>query len=221
MKNIAIVTLATGEYNKFIDPLYKSIDEKFLPNHNRKIFVFSDVDKNGYYHIDALPWPLNTLLKTFYLNRIKSELSNFDYIYNIDSDCLVHSEITEEILYPEDCLVAPLHPLIRKTENSFETNPLSTAYVDNGLNRPYFQACFFGGYTQSMFNLISTLNKNIKTDMDNRIIAKWHDESHINKYLVDHPPKILDGGYAYPDPNRWPNTWAFSPKIIHYNNNSK
>jgi hypothetical protein len=61
------------------------------------------------------------------------------------------------------------------------------------------------------------LDFNIRVDLKNRIIAKWYDESHMNKYFIENPPKKLHGGYAFPDPNRWPNQFSFKQKIIHYN----
>ena len=35
-------------------------------------------------------------------------------------------------------------------------------------------------------------------DKKNGIIAKWHDESHMNRWRIDNPPtKVLDCGYCY------------------------
>ena len=36
-------------------------------------------------------------------------------------------------------------------------------------------------------------------DFDNNIIAVWHDESHINRYFIDHKPTVvLTPSYCYP-----------------------
>ena len=217
---IAVITMATGEYVKLVPPLCKSIREKFLPNHDRELVVLSDVPipPEQYVHIDFLPSMLNSLLKPFYIKRVENFLLKCDYVYYIDSDCLVVNPVGEEIF--SDGLAATLHPLKGEDENLFETNELSTACVSNSANLPYYQACFFGGTTKAVLDLATCSQNNIQKDLVNRIVAKWHDESHFNKYLVEHPPKILDGGYAYPDPDEWRGEWPFEPKIVHYNCNS-
>ena len=41
---------------------------------------------------------------------------------------------------------------------------------------------------------------NIYTDLGKNIIAVWHDESHLNRYFVDHKPTvILSPSYCYPE----------------------
>ena len=41
-------------------------------------------------------------------------------------------------------------------------------------------------------------------------MALWHDESHMNWYMAEHPPSlILDPGYAYP----WWKDVPFEQKI--------
>lgn len=41
--------------------------------------------------------------------------------------------------------------------------------------------------------------QNIDIDFNNNIIAIWHDESHLNLYFTQHPPKVLDSSYIYPE----------------------
>ena len=50
----------------------------------------------------------------------------------------------------------------------------------------------------------------IDKDLQNNIIADWHDESHLNRYLIDFPPSaILGTEYCYDDKRG-----KGSPKII-------
>ena len=52
--------------------------------------------------------------------------------------------------------------------------------------------------TIDFIKMNSTLNKNVIQDFKNNTIAIWHDESHLNKYLLNVPCKRLHSGYAHP-----------------------
>lgn len=221
MSNITINIIATGKYVNYLSNLLKSIENKFLPNHHKKIFVFSNILSKGWNFVNELPTPLNALLKPFYINRISKELISFDYIYVIDSDCLVYDTIDEEIFPEDNSLVIPIHPLRREWENPFEENPKSVSYVKDWCGKTYYQSCFFGAKADVILSLLRRMEADTSIDLKNRIISKWYDESYINKYLIDFPVKELHGGYAYPDPERWKINWPFVPKIIHYNKSSQ
>lgn len=47
--------------------------------------------------------------------------------------------------------------------------------------------------------MIRTLSKNIRDDYNRGIVAKAHDESHINAYMRTHPCKILSGELNLPE----------------------
>ena len=51
-----------------------------------------------------------------------------------------------------------------------------------------------------------------------KAIAKWFDESYMNKFLLNKPVKLLSSGYAYPDPKYWHSRPDVEPKIVHQNN---
>ena len=221
---IAIITIATGKYYKHIETLKSSIDKYFLKDHNKTLYLFTDqtcTDSNILSHyIDDLPSPLTTLLRFKYILDIKPELLNFDLIYYIDADCKIVCEINNEI-FPDmtSQLVVAQHPWQKYNSNSYETNPKSTACVIDSKNTHYFQACFFGGYTNDFIKMAEELDKNIRIDLKNNIIAKWRDESHINKYIIENPHKELTPSYCFPY-NHVIHPWEgcnYVPKIIHYN----
>lgn len=54
----------------------------------------------------------------------------------------------------------------------------------------------------------------VNKDLDNDIIAVWHDESHMNRYMIDNPPTLeLSPEYCYPEPELGRHS-QFDPKII-------
>ena len=50
--------------------------------------------------------------------------------------------------------------------------------------------------------MAETLRHNIDADSAENFIAVWHDESHMNRYFVDHPTLMLSRLYAYPQDAR-------------------
>lgn len=207
MEKIAIISIATGKYISLFDNLQKSIFEKFLPNHEKTIFLFTDSDYCQYNNIKIskilhLPWPLNTLLRFHYIDTIIENLKQYDIIYYIDSDIIVHDVIDTEII-PNNLseIVCSEHYWEFKCLHPYENNKNSTAYVDINdikFNPQYCQACFFGSYKDTFLEMTHHLKQNINIDLKNNTISKWHDESHFNKYILDKPKKILKNSYTHP-----------------------
>lgn len=207
MEKIAIVTIATGKYIFLFDELQKSIFEKFLPNYDKTIFLFTDSNYTQSHNIKInkilhLPWPLNTLLRFHYINTIVESLKQYDLIYYIDSDIIVKNTIDKEIFPNNNTeVVVTQHFWEFKCTYPYEDNKKSTAYVDTldaNFDPKYCQACFFGAETNVFLKLSDCLQNNINIDFKNNTIAKWHDESHLNKYILNVPTKILSSSYTHP-----------------------
>ena len=82
----------------------------------------------------------------------------------------------------------------------YERNKNSAAYIAPYEKQPYlyYMGGLNGGEAKAYLNMISTLAQNIRRDYDAGIIARVHDESHINKYFrpihVKSYPRILYAG---------------------------
>lgn len=223
MEKIAILTIATGKYKNYLPELYSGIRKYFLCDNEKQIFLFSDDAKNKYF-LPNLPWPLVTLLRFNYFNQIKEELLKFDLVYYIDADIKINDYITKEI-YPNNHLqiVTAEHYWNFNSSFLYETNQNSTAYVniyDSSFIPRYCQGCFFGASAPTFLKMSHELEKNINVDLKNNIIAKWHDESHLNKYILNNDCKILNREYSYcpEDPSIFPKNSSI--KLIHKNSNS-
>jgi len=200
---IAVVTACIGtKYFENVKTLIESVKFYFL--RDTTIYVFTDLN-----HLDCVgaikihtchvPPPLSALFRYSYLWSIRNILADFDLIYWIDADCEVMKHLTADIIPDYASLVSVAHPWHDMTRGPFETNPASTAFIGGDDYIPYLQGCFQGGETGPFLTMCKTLKNNIEIDLSNRIIAKWYDESHLNRYALDHPFKNLHPGYAYPD----------------------
>ena len=64
-------------------------------------------------------------------------------------------------------------------------------YVCGGVN---------GGTTPAFLELCRTLDKRIRRDLQHNVIALWHDESQINRYILfRHDFRVLDPSFCYPE----------------------
>ncbi len=207
-KNVAILTIATGGYKALLTDLIKSIDEYYLPDLEKDIFVFSDVNifnsaKNKiiYNKIEHQQWPFITLNKYTIFNSQIEKLKHYDYIIFMDSDLLIHSEVNS---LPDTPLFGVIHPANKLTDGVFwwtEKNTNSTAYLPYKTDKPYLQGCMWGGRGGNTCTLITTLHHNTQIDLKNNIIAVWHDESHLNKYFSIIPTcclTVLNQNYNFP-----------------------
>jgi hypothetical protein len=206
---IAILTVATNNYKDFLSPLIESIQNKFLPLIEKDIFLFADEDtisseySNIYFNkINHEPWPFVTLKRFEYFNTILNQLNNYDMVIYFDCDLEVVQNIDE---FPICDLFAVTHPGIYVYDKmwTIETNPQSTAYISPENEGIYHQGCFWGGSSNEICKMISELKNNTQTDLDNNIIAKWHDESHLNYYLYKNKDRVVTISSSYSYPENW------------------
>lgn len=195
--------MATGKYATFASDLIKSAREFFLKNCEVTYFVFTDdkttLDEKDICKVyqNRLGWPYDTLLRfEVYLSN-QHLFHGYDYMYALDADMLFVSEVGEEILGD---LVGTIHPGYYNKKGTYETRRRSAACVKKREAKQYFAGGFYGGKKEEFIKLLSINSENIRKDLDHAIIAIWHDESHLNRYFVDHPPTIkLDPSYCYPE----------------------
>lgn len=165
---------------------------------------------------DYMPFfPMATLKRYFCFDLHKEILSKMDYLFYCDADMRFVSAVGDEIL-PElssNGLVGTVHPGFfnkNRQEFTYENRKESTAYIDPKDGKIYFAGGFNGGTSEAFLKMSEQLKNNIEIDLSNEIISRWHDESHTNKYFIEHQPKILSPSYCYPE------SWSlpFEKKIL-------
>lgn len=219
---VAILYICTGRYSIFWEEFFKNSESFFLPNYEKHYFVFTDADDiyekdNIRVHPifeDTKEWPFVTLYRFKIFLKVETELREFDYIFFFNSNMRFLETIGEEILPNiDEKLLGVQHPGgFGKTnvEFSYDRNIDSTAYIPYGEGTYYFMGGFNGGRGADYLELIKELNSNIDIDYNKNIIALWHDESHLNRYLLNRNIKVLDASYGYPEGRKMP----FKPKVI-------
>ncbi len=212
-KNLLLMMISTGgKYNQYLQRLIDSAREFLLPH---DVLAFTDatfdlganVKKVPYEH---LGFPLASLKRYHTFLSQREHISQFRHVFYIDVDCLFVNKVADEILSPD--LTAVLHPWGGFDGTSFEDRQGSTAFVDKSRKPTYYQGCFQGGTSAAFLAMAERIARNVDADMKNSIVAKYHDESHLNRYLQEHPPsRVLSTEYCFVAGQ--PGT----PRILHYN----
>lgn len=216
-EKIGLLIIATNKYTEFLQPLIKSADEFFLKSHEVEYFIFTNKNdlnitsnrKVNYIQVDHREWPWMTLgrYKIFYENH--AVLNRMDYLYYMDADMIIVKDINDEILGD---LVVTQHPGYYGTRGTPEYRQESSAYISPVEKIQYFAGGFNGGKSDEFLKMSLILKNNIEDDYKKGIIAIWHDESHLNKYISTYKNnfKVLTPSYCYAQNMNLP----FEKKII-------
>lgn len=212
MNKIGIVTMGTGKYVNFLTKMLTSFSNYFLPEYEKQFIVLTDdksfshpsITNNIYFPF--YEWPYSTLYKNKAINLTKKYF-DCDIVFWVDADlkCIDYVERHEDILPTKNipvCCVEHCGWLYEEKEIKlypYELNPKSKAFVKDIYKVPYHQACLYGGLYNNFFNMSQIIEKNIDIDLTNDIVAVWHDESHLNKYIQDIPFKTIPKIYARPE----------------------
>ena len=218
---ICILTIATNKYIQFVEELYDNIQENFLNGHEIECLLFTDhevetADNVRVCQIEHEDWPIPTLKRYNYFMKEKEYISKFDYCFYFDVDMSIVDKVGDEVL--ED-LVATMHPyqsFYAKGDRSYDRNPKCLAYVKPGdEGQHYYAGGFNGGSTKKFLEMSEVIADRVTKDLDNGIIALWHDESHMNRYLIDNPPTVsLTPSYVFAEEQMNNPSYPYEPKIV-------
>lgn len=216
---IAILYIATGRYTVFWEPFYRSAERFLLTDCRKHYFLFTDSPeplageaegKITRIHQNKLGWPYDTLMRFEMFLGIQTQLAAYDFIYFFNGNTELLSPVSREDLLPlqtHENLVAARQPHITHLsadEFPYERNPQSTACIPYGQGRYYFAGGLNGGRADAYLTMCETLNRRIRQDLDKSIIALWHDESQLNRYLLDRDDvKILPRYFTRGETEPW------------------
>lgn len=223
MTKIVIGLIATGPYRAFVEPLLASARELLLADCEREFLLFLDeapAELAGdchLYGVEHLRWPLVTLRRFATLLQAEERISAADWFLFLDADMRVVSPIAlEEMFDDARPLTGVQHPYVPPGSGfPLERDRRSDAFVAHGREAShYWQGCLWGGRSEEALAMMRDLAGSVAADEAKGIVARWHDESHLNRYFGqrENQVKTLDPGFALPDSDP---SLTCAPRILH------
>ncbi|XP_034872440.1 histo-blood group ABO system transferase 2-like [Mirounga leonina] len=130
--------------------------------------------------------------KIYFLRIIPHFLSEVDYLVCTEVDMKFRDHVSMEILSP---LFGTLHPgfyQAARKDFSYEHWPQSQVHIPRDKGDFYYMRTFFGGSVVEVHRLTLACHQAMGVNLATGIEAVWHNESHLNRYLLDHKPiKVL------------------------------
>jgi hypothetical protein len=210
--NRAVAVVATGPYNQFVLQLITSAHYFFRAH----VYLFTDEPEKykDFPNVTIatcphLGWPRMPLLRFELLHRYR-DIFKEDYIFILDAEAEFRKKISNSVL---DHRTATLHRNIMRfrDEYNYEKRESSTAYIAPTEGEKYYACGFIGGKRREFLHMLGVVSENIRTDISNGIRARWGDESHINRYLIDNrPTTVLPPCFMLPEGNPY-----FTKYIVH------
>ena len=202
---IGLCVIATAKYAQFLTPLLASVHKHFCPDHDVRLFIFSDQEPGDvfcgvdswlkerlrWHLVPHRPWPAPTLYRYHTMLGAADALLGCDYVFYCDVDMRFVGRVGQEIFGDR---VAVLHPgfwLLRREAFTYEFRPQSRAAVGIHEGLHYFAGGFQGGLAPQYVFAMQQMAAAIDADTARGITAVWHDESHWNRYLIDRPPDVI------------------------------
>jgi len=228
---VAITFIGTNKYLDFLPQYYENIEKYFLPNSEKVILAFTDGELGDVpnnlkvYPQEHLEWPYITLKRFEIINKARDVIEECDWLVFIDADALVVDNISEYEFFDftkplfgvhHPCHALGMHPHT-EAPGAYEQNPKCEAYVDVSKSLPpvYWQGCLWGGKVPEVCAMIDELEARVNRDLENDIVAVWHDETQINRYFLERTEDVHTFGPEFAFPEVFESQCNFSPKIVH------
>ena len=215
--------IATRKYVLFAQNLIASIEANVGLNCNCQILIFTDqpdqftsMDLRCHsleiLTIPSLGWPYATLLRYSIFRQHFSSIKG-EFVMYLDADTKVAKSIQIGDIssaIAENSVALVLHPGYFGMNHSFyklftlrigpwESRRISTAFVKRSARKQYVCGGVWMGRNEAVKNLVFELANHVDIDNLNGLIAKWHDESHLNHWFSKNKCSVLDPSWAFSD----------------------
>lgn len=208
---IGVIYIATGVYAQFWDEFYPTCNSYFCADAEKTFELFTDSDlllsaqlyNVRSHRIEDRGFIVNVSAKSELICSIATELVQYDYVFYLNGNFKFLKPIYTSEIIPNGLhryltvLSFDAYESFLPSQLPYDRNPNSSAYIPYGEGRKYYQGGFYGGKPQAVL-MFSEWSKNaIRRDLERKIVAKHHDESYLNRYLVSKSPRTINEKYAY------------------------
>ncbi|XP_069871057.1 histo-blood group ABO system transferase 2-like isoform X6 [Dipodomys merriami] len=210
---VGLSVFAVKKYITFLRLFLESAEQHFMVGYRVTYYVFTDrpadvpqVGLGPRRRLAVLPvrsyprWQDVSMRRMQMISQFLEQPSRqeMDYLVCADVDMKFQDHVGVEILTP---LFGTLHPgfyTSKRDAFTYERRPQSQAYIPHDQGDFYYMGAFFGGSVAEVHRLTKACHEAMAVDRANNIEAVWHDESHLNKYLLlRKPTKVLSPEYLW------------------------
>ena len=216
MKTLAVLYICTGAYVAFWRDFYPNFKANFLPDCDRTFFVFTDADHIAYEDApdvrripqQALPWPYSTMQRFDAFLGQEAALAKFDYLFFANANLHCTRVISAAELLPDPAagqtLTAVCHlPYYGRAPmfHPYDRSGKSRASIPYNCGQYYVAGGLNGGTAAAFLALCRELKARTDEDLQHGVIARFHDESQLNRLVAEAPQyfRILPPDYCTPE----------------------
>lgn len=216
---VAVIYMCIGKYWKLFDVAYETAMQHLFPEAEKEFFVLTDHrgqirNEHNIITIEKpfFKWPYACMTRSRDIVGIAHILRNYDYAVFINANVEFRRDVPLTILQGRK-LFAVKHiyfgdvvytwPSGRsKLEKTTETRIMSNCCIhDYEMPYAYCFSGFTGGETKAFLAMHRALRLMLTDDEENGITPIWHDESALNRYILDYPERftLLPSHYLCPE----------------------
>lgn len=196
---IGLCLIATGKYDRFLDPLLESVDTHFFPASDVIVYLFTDKEQQQLrlskrmsliqIPIEHKPWPASTLFRYRHFSNAAKKIGITDFAFYIDVDMMIVSDLNEDLLTKNSIgnvsIFGTRHPGFWNNSEWGSQGVItsSKAYLEEHLRDTYYAGGFQGGETDKFLEMSRVLADNIDYDLSIGYTAPHNDETHFNFFM--------------------------------------
>lgn len=216
---VAVLYLCTGAYRVFWHDFYPNFKEHFLPDCERTFYVFTYAETIDYEDQpdvrripqQALPWPYSTMQRFDAFLGQADRLAGYDYLFFANANLRCLRDVTAGELLPDaargQVLTVVCHlPYYGKNPifHPYERRRKSRAGIPYNCGTWYVAGGLNGGQSAAYLDLCRELKARTDEDLSHGVIARFHDESQLNRLVAEQPGRFRILGPEYCTPEETP-----------------